>query len=87
MTYFYYVHQTKEKPLKGSVKDILTWRWDKLLNNVDEFDHTHSPEKQRQLQEDVSDDQEGDRKPQRQFFVKYRNFSYWDCEWITQLQV
>ena len=75
--------------MKGAVGTILTWRWDKQLKNVDEFDHTHSPEKQRKLQEEIDEEAEelGEKKPSRQFFIKYKNFSYWDCDWISELQV
>ncbi len=26
-------------------------------------------------------------KPERELFVKYADYSYWDCEWISELQV
>ena len=27
------------------------------------------------------------KRPERELFVKFQYYSYWDCEWITQLQV
>ena len=66
------------EPLKGRVAKILTWKWTEPPeeeNKLDELDHTHPhlPAAKK------------NRKPQREFFVKWHNMSYWHCNWITEL--
>ena len=34
--------QIRETPLKGKVKNVLTWRWTIQPNDADELDHTHT---------------------------------------------
>ncbi|XP_070207054.1 chromodomain-helicase-DNA-binding protein 4-like isoform X3 [Littorina saxatilis] len=62
-------------PLKGKVHKILTWRWAKPPEQEDELDHTHH-EKPKKT-----------RPPLREFFVKWKEMSFWHCEWISELSL
>lgn len=85
----------QEKELKGKVQRILFWRWSHQLKGTDELDHTHSPRKKSgsiiDLSEDSNDSKshegQGHKRPERELFVKYEYHSYWDCDWITELQL
>ncbi|KAJ8319853.1 hypothetical protein KUTeg_001440 [Tegillarca granosa] len=68
------------EPLKGRVAKILTWRWTepvKQEEKMEELDHTHPhlPPAHR------------NHKPTREFFVKWKDLSYWHCSWISELQL
>ncbi|XP_021364893.1 chromodomain-helicase-DNA-binding protein 5-like isoform X3 [Mizuhopecten yessoensis] len=68
------------QPLAGHVEKVLTWRWTEppeQEDKLDELDHTHAhpPSKKANI------------KPTREFFVKFRNLSYWHCDWISELRV
>lgn len=62
------------EPLSGKVQKILIWRWQELSDE------------EKKLMESVADCK---RKPprQREYFVKYHDMSYWNCDWVTELQV
>jgi len=68
--------------LPGKVAKILTWRWadSKKLENKDDDDKPS---------EEPSTSKRPPRKPkpQREFFVKWHEKSYWHCEWVSELQV
>ncbi|KAK2159555.1 hypothetical protein LSH36_151g07062 [Paralvinella palmiformis] len=76
-----------EHPLKAKVKSILTWRWSHQLKGTDEFDHTHSPRKQLSRSSTEEKQVEIEVRPTRELFVRYEYHSYWDCEWIPELQL
>lgn len=71
-------------PLKAKVHKILTWRWMEPPKGKDELDHTHKPVEIEQIPTGSHGRQ---RAPMREFFVKFRDLSYWNCEWLTELQL
>ncbi|XP_066997701.2 chromodomain-helicase-DNA-binding protein Mi-2 homolog isoform X3 [Anabrus simplex] len=66
------------KALPGKVAKILTWRWKASHNELD-----HKPS------EEPSTSKKPPRapKPQREFFVKWHEKSYWHCDWVSELQM
>lgn len=69
------------EPLKGKVAKILTWRWaeypkeEGILNEIPiELQQPSSSKKPQP-------------KPQREFFVKWHDMSYWHCSWISEVQL
>lgn len=60
---------------KGRLEKILSWRWRDAPYTEVPVDHTESGKKKLW----------GYR--QREFLVKYHNLSYWEVEWITELQL
>ena len=74
MTKWCYLQCTR---LKGKIQRILAWKW---------RDAPYT---------EVADDRsghEGEMKKlwgfkQREFLVKYQQLSYWDVEWVTELQL
>ncbi|XP_063408580.1 chromodomain-helicase-DNA-binding protein 4-like isoform X12 [Mytilus trossulus] len=70
---------SKLTPLLGRVQKILTWKWTDPPadeGKMDELDHTHPH---------LPAVTKKNRKPLREFFVKWHNMSYWHCCWITEL--
>lgn len=59
-------------PLEGKVLKLLTWRW--VTNPVDETATTATGKKPKPTRH-------------REFFVKWADKSYWNCSWITELQL
>jgi chromodomain-helicase-DNA-binding protein 4 len=75
------------EPLKGKVAKILTWRWAEI-HKEDEPIKTGEP----QSNDDIpaaqpSTSKKIQPKPQREFFVKWNDMSYWHCSWITEVQL
>ncbi|XP_021937675.1 chromodomain-helicase-DNA-binding protein Mi-2 homolog isoform X5 [Zootermopsis nevadensis] len=70
------------KPLPGKVAKILTWRWA-------EAKKSDGREEEDKLSEEPSTSKRPPRtpKPQREFFVKWHEKSYWHCEWVSELQM
>ncbi|XP_052102889.1 chromodomain-helicase-DNA-binding protein Mi-2 homolog isoform X6 [Mytilus californianus] len=67
------------EPLVGRVQKILTWKWTDPPadeGKMDELDHTHPH---------LPAVTKKNRKPLREFFVKWHNMSYWHSCWITEL--
>lgn len=67
------------EPLIGRVQKILTWKWTDPPadeGKMDELDHTHPH---------LPAVTKKNRKPLREFFVKWHNMSYWHSCWITEL--
>ncbi|PSN37765.1 Chromodomain-helicase-DNA-binding protein Mi-2 [Blattella germanica] len=69
------------KPLPGKVQKILTWRW-------------AEPKKGDKLEDDTPSEEPSTSKrpprkpkPQREFFIKWHEKSYWHCAWISELQM
>lgn len=74
------------EPLKGKVQRILTWRWKKP--DKDQLD------KEKNVQSTAEDDTKNllkslkNRKPrEREFFVKWKDMSYWHCSWVDENQM
>ncbi|XP_048580667.1 chromodomain-helicase-DNA-binding protein 4 isoform X2 [Nematostella vectensis] len=69
----------QSEPLKGKVERILHWRWVTLPIPPDYQALTPEGEEQK--------DKTVDTYTTREFFVKWREKSYWHCSWITELQI
>ncbi|XP_074542359.1 chromodomain-helicase-DNA-binding protein 4a isoform X3 [Halichoeres trimaculatus] len=67
-------------PMKGKVQKILTWRWG------DPPAPTPVP-RPPDLPEDQPDPAPLAGRPEREFFAKWSNMSYWHCSWVTELQL
>ncbi|XP_030640617.1 chromodomain-helicase-DNA-binding protein 4a [Chanos chanos] len=66
--------------LKGKVQKILTWRWG------DPPPPTPVP-RPPDLPADAPDPAPLSGRPEREFFVKWHNMSYWHCSWVSELQL
>ena len=74
------------EPLKGKVSKILTWRWAEIYKDEDPIIGD------RLTNDDIpaaqpSTSKKPQPKPQREFFVKYHDMSYWHCNWISEVQL
>ncbi|XP_041665030.1 chromodomain-helicase-DNA-binding protein 4a isoform X2 [Cheilinus undulatus] len=67
-------------PMKGKVQKILTWRWG------DPPAPTPVP-RPPDLPADQPDPAPLAGRPEREFFAKWSNMSYWHCSWVTELQL
>ncbi|XP_054712888.1 chromodomain-helicase-DNA-binding protein Mi-2 homolog isoform X2 [Uloborus diversus] len=75
----------KAEPLKGKVSKILTWRWAEVLKVDDE--KKEGEENKEDVTAQPSTSKKVQPKPQREFFVKWHELSYWHCSWITEAQL
>ncbi|XP_056597232.1 chromodomain-helicase-DNA-binding protein 4a isoform X2 [Triplophysa dalaica] len=66
--------------MKGKVQKILTWRWTEAPSP------TPVP-RPLELPADAPDPAPLAGRPEREFFVKWQNMSYWHCSWVTELQL
>ncbi|KAK7794704.1 hypothetical protein R5R35_008025 [Gryllus longicercus] len=66
------------KALPGKVAKILTWRWAEKKDQ--------EPEKPSE-EPSTSKKPPKSPKPQREFFVKWHEKSYWHCSWVSELQM
>uniref|UniRef100_A0AAY4DS71 DNA helicase n=1 Tax=Denticeps clupeoides TaxID=299321 RepID=A0AAY4DS71_9TELE len=66
--------------MKGKVQKILTWRWG------DPPSPTPVP-RPLDLPTDSPDPAPLAGRPEREFFVKWSNMSYWHCSWVSELQL
>uniref|UniRef100_A0A8D3CER0 DNA helicase n=1 Tax=Scophthalmus maximus TaxID=52904 RepID=A0A8D3CER0_SCOMX len=66
--------------MKGKVQKILTWRWG------DPPPPTPVP-RPLDLAADAPDPAPLAGRPDREFFAKWSNMSYWHCSWVTELQL
>ncbi|XP_072226619.1 chromodomain-helicase-DNA-binding protein 4a isoform X5 [Leuresthes tenuis] len=67
-------------PMKGKVQKILTWRWG------DPPPPTPVP-RPPDLPADAPDPAPLAGRPEREFFAKWCNMSYWHCSWVSELQL
>uniref|UniRef100_W5ML03 Chromodomain helicase DNA binding protein 4a n=1 Tax=Lepisosteus oculatus TaxID=7918 RepID=W5ML03_LEPOC len=67
-------------PMKGKVQKILTWRWGEPPPP------TPVP-RPPGLPDDAPDPKPLAGRPEREFFVKWSNMSYWHCSWVSELQL
>nr|XP_019961662.1 PREDICTED: chromodomain-helicase-DNA-binding protein 4-like isoform X2 [Paralichthys olivaceus] len=67
-------------PIKGKIQKILTWRWG------DPPPPTPVP-RPPDLPADAPDPAPLAGRPDREFFAKWSNMSYWHCSWVTELQL
>ncbi|KAF8796833.1 Chromodomain-helicase-DNA-binding protein 4 like protein [Argiope bruennichi] len=75
--------EIKVEPLKAKVAKILTWRWSEVpkSDDIKKEDDKDDPA----LQPSTSSKTQP--KPQREFFVKWHDLSYWHCSWISENQL
>ncbi|XP_042362930.1 chromodomain-helicase-DNA-binding protein 4-like [Plectropomus leopardus] len=66
--------------MKGKVQKILTWRWGEAPPP------TPVP-RPPDLPADAPDPAPLAGRPEREFFAKWSNMSYWHCSWVTELQL
>ncbi|KAI1885786.1 hypothetical protein AGOR_G00207380 [Albula goreensis] len=66
--------------MKGKVQKILTWKWG------DPPPPTPVP-RPPDLAPDAPDPVPLAGRPEREFFVKWNNMSYWHCSWVSELQL
>ncbi|CAL8374748.1 unnamed protein product [Boreogadus saida] len=66
--------------MKGKVQKILTWRWS------DPPPPTPVP-RPPDLAADAPDPASLAGRPDREFFAKWSNMSYWHCSWVSELQL
>ncbi|KAI1901938.1 hypothetical protein AGOR_G00039570 [Albula goreensis] len=67
-------------PMKGKVQKILTWRWGEPPPP------TPVP-RPPDLAPDAPDPAPLSGRPEREFFAKWCNMSYWHCSWVSELQL
>ncbi|XP_077404378.1 chromodomain-helicase-DNA-binding protein 4a isoform X2 [Vanacampus margaritifer] len=67
-------------PMKGKVQKILTWQWGEPPAP------TPVP-RPPDLPADAPDPAPLAGRPEREFFAKWYNMSYWHCSWVTELQL
>nr|XP_055075781.1 chromodomain-helicase-DNA-binding protein 4a [Misgurnus anguillicaudatus]XP_055075782.1 chromodomain-helicase-DNA-binding protein 4a [Misgurnus anguillicaudatus] len=66
--------------MKGKVQKILTWRW------TEPPPPTPVP-RPADLSAEAPDPSPLAGRPEREFFVKWQNMSYWHCSWVSELQL
>ncbi|KAG2470267.1 CHD4 protein, partial [Polypterus senegalus] len=66
-------------PMKGKVQKILTWRWGEPP--------PPTPVPRPLGSNDGLDPKPLAGRPEREFFVKWSNMSYWHCSWVSELQL
>ncbi|XP_075868345.1 chromodomain-helicase-DNA-binding protein 4-like isoform X1 [Nelusetta ayraudi] len=67
-------------PMKGKVQKILTWRWGDAPPPT-------PVQRPPDLPADAPDPAPLAGRPEREFFAKWSNMSYWHCSWVTELQL
>ncbi|KAF5892446.1 chromodomain-helicase-DNA-binding protein 4-like isoform X1, partial [Clarias magur] len=67
-------------PLKGKVQKILTWRWG-------DPPHPTPVPRPPELPASAPDPAPLAGRPEREFFAKWQNMSYWHCSWVSELQL
>ena len=76
-------HRCACEPLIGKVEKILTWRW-KGMEEEKEEDKKEEPaegKKKKRRRNRIPKD------ATREFFVKWKDMSYWHCAWIQEIQL
>merc|ERR1711962_518166 len=76
-------HRCACEPLIGKVEKILTWRWKGMEEEKEE-------EKKEEPAEGKKKKRRRNRIPKdatREFFVKWKDMSYWHCAWIQEIQL
>ncbi len=72
------------EPLKGKVEKILTWRW-KEADEEEKKDAEEEPEPV------AGSSKMPPPKPmpkvEREFFIKFKDLSFWHCDWVKEIQL
>jgi hypothetical protein len=80
-------HRCSCAPLPGKVEKILTWRWKGLDEEKEEEEEKKAdgaaPEaaKKKRRRKRIPKD------AVREFFIKWKDMSYWHCSWIQEIQL
>ncbi|CAG2172705.1 unnamed protein product [Oppiella nova] len=75
------------EPLKGKVAKILTWRWAEIYKDDDPVIGSEPMTNDDIPAAQPSTSKKPQPKPQREFFVKWHDMSYWHCSWISEVQL
>ena len=79
-------HRCSCAPLPGKVEEILTWRW----KGLDEEKEEEEEKKAEAAEGVVKKKRRRKRIPKdavREFFIKWKDMSYWHCSWIQEIQL
>ena len=69
-------------PLLGKVEKILTWRWKGMEDKEEEEEKEEEGEgKKKRRRKRIPKD------AMREFFIKWREMSYWHCSWVQEIQL
>merc|ERR1719464_2145295 len=70
-------------PLPGKVEKILTWRWKGMEDKEEEEEKAVEAEvkKKKRRRPKIPKD------AVREFFIKWREMSYWHCTWVLEIQL
>merc|ERR1719245_1921522 len=71
------------EPLPGKVEKILTWRW----KEDDESEKENEKEPEPVAGSSKAPPPKAPSKAEREFFIKFKDQSYWHCKWIKEIQL
>ena len=74
------------EPLPGKVEKILTWRWKEDGEEGDDSKKP-APEPEPIAGSSKMPPPKALPKAEREFFVKFKEMSYWHCEWVKEIQL
>merc|ERR1712014_122456 len=67
-------------PLPGKVEKILTWRWKEDDSQKNTRDNSPEPEGSKKKAPPPT-------RAEREFFIKWKDQSYWHCSWVKEIQL
>ena len=73
-------HRCACEPLTGKVEKILTWRWKETETEKEE-------EPEPVAGSSKMPTPKPDARVEREFFIKFKDKSYWHCDWIKEVQL
>jgi len=68
------------EPLPGKVEKILTWRWKEQKEEDEDMDENSK-------MSSTSSKKRAKAAPEREFFIKWKEQSYWHCSWVKEIQL
>jgi len=74
-------HRCTCEPLPGQVQKVLTWRWKGLEEEKDGEEKKEETGKKKRRRHRIPKD------ATREFFVKWKEQSYWHCIWVKEIQL
>jgi len=72
------------QPMSGKVEKILTWRWKEEEEDEEVKKKSSLPEP---LAESSSKPAKISSRAEREFFIKWKDKSYWHCSWVKEIQL
>ena len=72
------------QPMSGKVEKILTWRWKEEEEDEEVKKKSSLPEP---LAESSSQPAKISSRAEREFFIKWKDKSYWHCSWVKEIQL